>query len=301
MKSKWTYEKCKTEALKYKTRYELRENCCSVYYKIWRNKWDELLSHMELLGNRTKRLIYVYEFPNNTCYVGLTGNIEKRKLEHIKDEKSSVYRYIQKTGLSYNIIIKSDYIDVEKASILEGKIKEEYENNSWIILNRVKTGAIGHGNIKWTYEKCRVEALKYSRISEFVENSIGSYTAAKKNNWLKDICSHIDEKNSQGFWNNKELCKIEAQKYNNKTEFHDNNWSAYNYSKLNGWLNEFFSNVEKKKTNKPLIQYDMNMNVINEYHSLREASKKLKMNNNMISSVCLGRKKSYKGYIFRYK
>ena len=34
--------------------------------------------------------------------------------------------------------------------------------------------------------------------------------------------------------------------------------------------------------------------------SLREASKELKLNVNMISDVCLGKKTSYKGYIFKY-
>jgi predicted GIY-YIG superfamily endonuclease len=301
MRHKWTYEECKEEALKYTSRKELRENCSSVYYIIWKNKWSQLFSHMELLGNRLKRLIYVYEFTNNTCYIGLTGNIKKRQLEHIKEEKSSVYRYIKKTGLSYNLVIKTDYIDVEEASKLEGIIKDEYESVGWAILNRIKTGAIGHGKIKWDYEACKKEALKYKTMSEFIKNKIGAYSAALNNNWLNEICSHFDKSGSKGYWNNKELCKIEATKYNNKSEFRNNNWAAYNYSKLNGWLDEFFCNFIKKKTNKPLTQYNMKMEKINEFPSLREASKKLKMNNNMISSVCLGKKESYKGYIFRYK
>ena len=92
MKKYWTYEECKIEALKYKNRLDLKEGNKFVFAKINRNRWYELYDHMEIIGNRYKRLIYVYEFPDNTCYVGLTGNIKKRNNQHLnKENGSSVY------------------------------------------------------------------------------------------------------------------------------------------------------------------------------------------------------------------
>ena len=39
---------------------------------------------------------------------------------------------------------------------------KNYINNGWLPLNKVKTGGIGYSNTIWTYEKCKVEALKYN-------------------------------------------------------------------------------------------------------------------------------------------
>ena len=47
-------------------------------------------------------------------------------------------------------------------------------------------------------------------------------------------------KSKNGYWNDKELCRKEALKYKNISELQKNCWSVYNYSKINGWLYEFF-------------------------------------------------------------
>jgi hypothetical protein len=43
------------------------------------------------------------------------------------------------------------------------------------------------------------------------------------------------------------------------------------------------------------------MNIINEFVSASEAGRMLNINGNNIASVCRGKEKSYKGFIFRYK
>ena len=48
----WTYNKCKDEALKYNTRWELGKNCPGAYNSIIKNKWqDDIFSHI-----KTKKL-----------------------------------------------------------------------------------------------------------------------------------------------------------------------------------------------------------------------------------------------------
>lgn len=44
----------------------------------------------------------------------------------------------------------------------------------------------------WTKEKCQEEALKYKSRSDFAKKSGGVYSKARKNNWLNDICSHME-------------------------------------------------------------------------------------------------------------
>lgn len=43
----------------------------------------------------------------------------------------------------------------------------------------------------WVYNKCKEDALKYKKRSEYRKKSGGSYNSALKNNWLDDICSHM--------------------------------------------------------------------------------------------------------------
>lgn len=238
----WTYERCKEIALKCESKVDLQNKHSSVYNNIQKYQWFDLFSHMKIIGNKYKRLIYVYEFDDNYCYVGLTGNIKRRNLQHLeKDQNSSVYKHIFDTKLKPKLIIKSNYISIEESINLEEKILNQYKKNGWFILNKIKTGGLGSINLKWTKEMCEKEAKKYNKKIDYQQNSKSSYNSALKNGWLDDICSHMKQlKKSNGYWNNKELCRKESFKYKNRKEFYIKNWSAWSYSKRNGWLDEFF-------------------------------------------------------------
>jgi hypothetical protein len=139
-------------------------------------------------------------------------------------------------------VIKSDYIKVEDAIKLEHCILEEYKSNNWNVLNKIRTGGIGSINLIWTKDKCKLEAANYDKISDYQKKSKSSYNSALKNGWIDEICSHMKRKKSKSkYWDDKELCRKESLKYKNITEFQKNSWSAYNYSKINGWLYEFYS------------------------------------------------------------
>ena len=55
------------------------------------------------------------------------------------------------------------------------------------------------------------------------------------------------------------------------------------------------------KNNKPILQFDLNGNFIKEYESITLASKELNNSLNNISQCCLGRSRTSKGYIFKFK
>jgi len=63
-----------------------------------------------------------------------------------------------------------------------------------------------------------------------------TFTAAK-HGWLDEFFP-MTSKN--GHWNNKKLCEQEATKYKPRIEFCYGCWSAYNYSNINNWLDDFF-------------------------------------------------------------
>lgn len=239
MKLKWTYDKCKEEALKYSTKIEFKSNCSSAYQVARINNWlNDICSHMILIGHKYKRCIYSFEFSNNYVYVGLTYNINKRKNEHFTDKNSQVYKYFQKIKIIPKFNQLTDYLDLEIARQEEDNFIQKYLKDGWNILNKNKAGVIGSSKIFYTKEKCQEIALNYSKSSDFAKNHPSAYSAAKKHNWLNDIYSHMKKINhSPGYWT-KENCHIEALKYKTRTEYAKNNMTSYNKARKEKWLND---------------------------------------------------------------
>jgi hypothetical protein len=149
-----------------------------------------------------------------------------------------VNKHYIKSGLYPKLIIKTDYIDVNEAVLLEEKMLNDYKENNWIILNQVKAGGIGSNDVKWNKETCKDEASKYNCISDFMRKSSGAYNTTMKYGWIDEFFTR--KKSVDYYWNNKELCKEKAKEYKNRSEFCYGSWAAYNYSSKNNWLDEFF-------------------------------------------------------------
>ena len=95
----------------------------------------------------------------------------------------------------------------------------------------------------WTKERCQVESLKYQTRGEFQILSDSVYQISRRNKWLDDICSHMEEiKKPNRYWT-KEKCQEEASKYNTKSEYNKKSKSAYGSSWKNGWLDEVCSHM----------------------------------------------------------
>lgn len=192
----WNLIKCKKDALNYNSRLEWQHKSKAAYSRACKNKWlDECCNHMIKLGSRHKRLIYAFEFPDKSVYIGLTYNLELRKNNHLlhtkKRIKSTVFQYIEKTGLYPKFIELSDYLDRDIASIKEGEFLKQYKQEDWNILNKTKTGGLGGGIRFWTKEKCIDNALKYKSKSEWYKKSAGAYDAALKNKWIDECSFHM--------------------------------------------------------------------------------------------------------------
>ena len=236
-KRKWTYEKCKEEALNYSHRYQFQLNS-NAYSAAARNGWlDEICAHMKKTGNWYKRCVYVYEFSDNSVYVGLTYNLDKRKLNRLKNKNDAVVKHISKTNIQPIIKQITDYIDVNEASKLEVYYIEKYSNDGWVVLNVGRGGTVGNNPYKWDYVTCKETAKNFRTRNEFKKAYRSAYESARTRGWLDDICSHMV--NVLNHWTF-ENCKNEAMKYRNRTELHDNANGAYNVARKNGWLDKFF-------------------------------------------------------------
>lgn len=97
----------------------------------------------------------------------------------------------------------------------------------------------------WTKERCREEALKYTLRKDFRISSGGAYSAASRNGWLDEICSHmICKYKKKGYWT-KERCWEIAIKCNTKTDFFISEPGAHKASKKNEWFDEICSHMIK--------------------------------------------------------
>jgi len=247
---KWDKNSCYEISKKHNHRIDFKNDNPSAYSSARINGWlDDICSHMKPKGNRNKRLIYVYEFEDNSIYVGLTGNPEYRKWSHLNRKDSSVYKHMKKTGLYPKYIELTDYINFEESIIMEEYWKNEFHNKGFKILNISKTGALGGTNKKWTKEECKKVFLKCSSINEIKNNYISAYNSACKYNWLEELTIHIDY-TPNGYWNDINNCKIESLKYNSRTEFKIKSPGCYYASIKNNWLNDICSHMKQLRNPK---------------------------------------------------
>ena len=176
-----TYEKCKEISSKFKSKNEFYTQEQSCYTTILRNGWYELLDHLTSKGDKYHRLIYVYEFPDRSCYIGLTFNIHKREKQHSEYPKSQVFKHRIKTGLIPTLIVKTNLLDLDKAVLMESEILNLYKSDGWNILNVAKTGSTGGMSSK-SIEDCIKEVDKYTLLSDFAKNSPTYYWHMSRHN-----------------------------------------------------------------------------------------------------------------------
>lgn len=233
------YELCKEQALKYLSKSEFQKKSRTAYKNSLKYGWlNEICSHMEQVGDLYKRLVYVYEFSDKSCYVGLTSNKNRRHRDHMKIENNSpVSIHKEKIGTEPVYILLSDYIEATDAQQLEHDTIEKYKNEGWDILNKGKTGkntgSLGGTTIKWTYDACKEEALKHTSFKELPS---GSYKSIIKNGWKEEISKYANYRLIKKWDYNS--CKEEALKYSTKTEFSKKYYTCYSFALNNGFLDE---------------------------------------------------------------
>jgi predicted GIY-YIG superfamily endonuclease len=196
--NEWDYEIVREIAKQYKHRVDFKKGNNSAWQ--WASKkrnnrrefYEEITSHMTPKGTWYKKLVYRYDFPNNTVYFGITNDPQQRINSH--KEKGAVYEYSQAYGLTPVYTEITDYIDKNEARDLEKSLISEYRSLGWNVLNKTNGGENGGGEEYITKELCHQEALKYKYRWEFGEGSPVFYQKAGKRKWMEEICAHMDDK-----------------------------------------------------------------------------------------------------------
>lgn len=111
-------------------------------------------------------------------------------------------------------------------------------------------------SFKWNLELCKQDALKYNTRSEWEKNSRNSYGAAHKHKWAEVCCSHMKASKTGKKWT-LELCRLDALKYNTRSEWQMNSVGAYAAAHRSGWLDECSSHMkENNKWTSELCKLD---------------------------------------------
>jgi predicted GIY-YIG superfamily endonuclease len=183
---------------------------------------------MVLKGNRYKRIVYCFEFPDNHFYVGLTFDKVKRFNSHITEATSSVFKHIKKTGLNPTFKELTDYIPKEEAVEKENFFLDEYISKGWVPLNVAKTGSLGSNLRIWTKEKIIEIVKKYSTISDFRKYDQKAYYVSHNQGWYDEITKNL-KSNYKFYKYDEEIVKNLIKNYKNLADFRKGEPGAYNF------------------------------------------------------------------------
>ena len=195
---KWTNRAIRLEAIKYNTRTNFQKGNPSAYTAAWKKG---------LLDEVCSHMSYVQK-PD--------GYWTKKRLLSIADSCKTLKEFRENHSAAYDATSRSEF----KNEILKKLKRTRKENFFWNKKNILK------------------EAKKYSSRIEFQRQSSGAYEAARKNNILDEVCSHMSSvQKPNGFWT-KERCIEEAKKYSSRTEFRQKSGGAYSAMKRKNWYIE---------------------------------------------------------------
>lgn len=218
---------------------------------------------------------------NDKVYIGQTSYpIAKRFREHINRAKYEsnivrpLYSAMRKHGVENFKIELIERVKTKKLTNAREKYWINYYNS---FLGRGYNATEGgEGGSSRKKEVLQINRNTFEIINKFCSTHEAGKYLGKKNGKISNAC----------------LCKCIAYGYL---------WIYQSdYEKLDIPLNEYFVNIANRT--KPILQIDKESNrVINEFNSISEAANKTGFVKRRIHRVCNGERKTYKGFIWKYK
>lgn len=153
----------------------------------------------------------------------------------------------------------------------------------------------------WTEERIAETALKYQYRRKFQEHEPSAYARAWKMGILDKVCAHMQRLiPSTGF--SVELIKDRIEEYETLTDFIADNPRMCNWLTKHKIKPRDLSDKPYKKPKgnpKPVDQFTLDGQLVRCYNNARETIE-YGFNYKNVSDVCTGKKKSHKGYVFRF-
>lgn len=238
----WTKENCKKEASKYKTRKEFYQKCQSAYTISSKNKWlNEICSHMQW---KTKPMYY---WTREKCYeIAL---------------RCKTRQEFQNYGRPYRVAYENKWLDemcchMKNCGNLFKRMIYLYEFSDGHVYigltcdlgRRVKEHITDKNSSVYKYFKKSRLIPMYKELTEYLDINIASKLEKDYIKKYENLGYRILNKvEGGGLGGNKikwtyKSCKEESMKYKNRTEFCKTKRRAYEKSKKEGWIIEFYPN-----------------------------------------------------------
>jgi hypothetical protein len=242
-KGYWTFDRCKKEARKYKTRGELQTANGSVYNVGLKNGWlDAMCAHMGRPADGYHHCVYaIVNARLNSAYIGITRqNFTKLISFHKSLKNTANSRHIM--GVEGTEFVQlTDYIFAAKDTLsAEAEWVAKYRSDGFTVLNDDKQlGRTGTNQRVHTDEVIFAEARKFESRSEFKTKSPKIYDAAVSQRILGKACAHMRGIAHKNTWT-KDACLEFAKTLKDRNEFVKASCGAYDSARRNGWLDEIY-------------------------------------------------------------
>ena len=269
--------------------------------------------------------IYMYTSPNGKSYIGKAKDFLKRKQQHINssyNEKRHDYNYpFHKAIRKYGI--ENFKIEILKENLTEDEMNyyEDYYIESLKLYVKdgkgynIAKGGFGGDTCKGkTDEEKNIINEKRSKtligrkiedstkqlISDALSYKIIQYS--KDGDFIKKWDSMMDIQRELGFSQSK-ICLV-CQYYNNPKEFLEKNnsharLSAYGYLWKYKTDNKEIKRYSDTRTKK-ISQYSKDGDIIKIWSSFKEITNELGIDRKEIYNVCNGKRKTARGFIWKY-
>ena len=255
-RNKWTQELCShfiKRGHKYKRfiySYEFPDNCVYIglTYDINKRKQKHLSTGTVFNYCNLSGLVPVFKvLTKMPVEVEKASELETIYLEEYKEKNWTILNKVKTGGIGGNNL-KWDFETLSQEA-LKYSTKSEFEKvNSSAYNTALRKGIIDiicQHMIKlkevsgfWNFDNCKVEALKYDKRVDFQKNSKGAYKASFKNNWLDEICSHMDNiKKPNGYYTLEKCIEI-AKKCDNMSDMKKRYSTAHKEIYKNKWKDE---------------------------------------------------------------
>jgi len=260
--------------------------------------------------------IYALKDPrdNSFKYVGMTKNPTKRLYDHIHEKKGKtkkinwIKKLIKLNLLPLMIILdETNNVEVEKM--------ETYYIKKLIKLNLLPLMIILDETNNVEVEKMETYYIKKlidegNELLNYDENGIGTakkinketINTLRKKNIKKVIRYNLNGKKIDEFISLREAERITGINHGNISKC-----CTGKYKHSGGFIFKFendecnYKIINPNAIKKKVIEVDINGNLINEYNSITEASKKTDIDQSNISKICNGKLKKSNNKYFKFK
>lgn len=251
----------------------------------------------------------------------LDQNLHKSKSNNIRSHALNVLRICSKM----NIVLES-YDSLKKASewVIDNNLSKIKNNNYKSVMSKIsavinnKINCNTSFGYKWSIHNPDIDDDEiWKQIPIYLTKNDKKYYISNKgrikvkdkikNRYCKNNCYYVVSIKYTLYYVHRLVALTFLENPENK-EFvnHKDGNKVTNFLENLEWATCLENNIHAiqsglSKRRKKVIQYDTNMNKLNEYNSIIECAKILDICRNCISDNCRGKTKSTKcGYIFRY-